>query len=60
MLVSPLIWLARRLRVSTGVLIMIRNASIESEIKEWMTKVGLSDFKRFDQPFGTSQIIGVK
>ncbi len=32
----------------------------ESEIKEWMTKAGLSDFKRLDQPFGTGQIIGVK
>lgn len=31
----------------------------ESEIKEWMTKAGLSDFKRLDQPFGTGQIIGV-
>ena len=32
----------------------------ESEIKEWMTKAGLSDFKHIDQPFGTGQIMGVK
>ena len=30
----------------------------EAEVREWMTKTGLSGIKRIDTPFGTSMIIG--